>query len=126
MAFIVCACAIPYLAYITWDEYFSKPLGLRSTRAKVRLLFLDLFFIIFSAATLSLAFNTLTDLQWACYTGDGAPAAGMAGSNDLNTDVSQSTCVYSGTLCERQKALCAMLLIVLFTWALTFVISLMR
>lgn len=120
MAFIVCALAVLYLLYITWDEYFSKPLGLRDTRAKMRLLFLDLLFIVFSAADLALAFNTLTDVQWACYAGDGA------GGNSLSVDVAQSTCVYSGVLCARQKALCAMLMIALATWTLTFVISVSR
>jgi len=122
MAFIVSALAVLYLLYITWDEYFSKPLGLRDTRAKMRLLFLDLLFIVFSAADLALAFNTLTDVQWACYAGDGA----SGGGNSLSVDAAQSTCVYNGTLCARQKALCAMLTIALATWTLTFVISVSR
>ncbi|TKA45856.1 hypothetical protein B0A54_03541 [Friedmanniomyces endolithicus] len=45
----------------------SKPLGLRSVPAKVLLLLCDLYFVVFSASNLSLAFDTLYDHRWACY-----------------------------------------------------------
>ena len=46
MAIIVDAVAMIYLLYITYDEYSGKPLGLRPANAKMRLIFLDLFFIV--------------------------------------------------------------------------------
>lgn len=119
MSFIVDAVAVIYLLYITWDEYTSKPLGLRRSRDKVRLLFLDLIFIVFSAANTSLAFNTLTNHQWACY--EDVPAVA-----NLNSAVAQSVCVYSANLCARQRALCAMLVIALTAWFVTFAISVSR
>ena len=59
MAIIVDAVAMIYLLYITYDEYTGKPLGLRPAKAKMRLVFLDLFFIVFDAANLSLAFESI-------------------------------------------------------------------
>ncbi|KAL8691213.1 MAG: hypothetical protein Q9218_003509 [Villophora microphyllina] len=59
MAIAVDAVALVYLLYITYDEYSGKPLGLRSARAKMRLIFLDLFFIVFDSANLSLAFEAV-------------------------------------------------------------------
>lgn len=118
MAFIVDSFAILYLFYITWDEYFSKPLGLRRSRDKMRLLFLDLVFIVFSAANLSLAFNTLLDAQWACFK---SPA-----SNQLNLQAAQSVCVKDADLCRRQQTLAGVLLIVLVAWLMTFAVSCLR
>jgi len=118
MAFIVNSFAVLYLFYITWDEYFSKPLGLRRTRAKLRLIFLDLFFIVFSAADLSLAFNTMTDAQWSCYAGDT--------SNNNNVQAARSTCVFDRDLCNRQKALVSMLFVTEVAWLMTFAISVLR
>lgn len=59
MAVVVDAIALVYILYITYDEYTGKPLGLRSARAKMRLIFLDLFFIVFDSANLSLAFKAI-------------------------------------------------------------------
>ena len=59
MAVVVDAIALVYILYITYDEYTGKPLGLRSARAKMRLIFLDLFFIVFDSANLSLAFKAV-------------------------------------------------------------------
>lgn len=59
MAIVVDAVALVYLLYITYDEYSGKPLGLRPARAKMRLIFLDLFFIVFDSANLSLAFEAI-------------------------------------------------------------------
>ena len=59
MAIVVDAVALVYLLYITYDEYSGKPLGLRPAKAKMRLIFLDLFFIVFDSANLSLAFETI-------------------------------------------------------------------
>lgn len=121
MAFIVDSCAIIYLFYITFDEYTSKPLGLRKTRDKLRLLFLDIIFIVFSAANLALAFDTLLNQRWACYRGHSA-----AGSPPNLNAVAQSMCIYDTDLCKRQRTLCAVLLIALVMWLQTFAISVFR
>ena len=101
MAIIVDAVAMVYLLYITWDEYSGKPLGLRSARAKMRLIFLDLFFIVFDSANLSLAFDAIK-------------AAGHC-SKSVEKDI-----------CVQQKALASVLLVALIAWLLTFSISVMR
>ncbi|EOD49846.1 hypothetical protein GTA08_BOTSDO10144 [Neofusicoccum parvum] len=66
MAIIVDVFAIVYLCYITYDEYTAQPLGLRNPKSKLRLIFLDLLFIVFDSANLSIAFQSLTDANWAC------------------------------------------------------------
>ena len=96
MAIIVDAIALVYLLYIAYDEYSAKPLGLRSAKAKMRLLFLDLFFIVFDSANLSLAFEAVGD---------------------------EGRC---GVVCDRQEALASVLLVALIAWLLTFSISVMR
>ena len=114
MAVIVDVVAIVYTVYITYDEYTSKPLGLRSHYAKMRLIFLDLAFIVFDSANLSLAFQALTDSRWACKDG-----------TDLS-DGQNAGCPYVKSICTRQKALTATLLIALIAWLTTFAISTMR
>ena len=109
MAIMVDAVAIVYTVYITYDEYFSKPLGLRPASAKVRLVLLDLVFIVFQSANLSLAFNSLTIDEGPCL-------AGGADSSLFRFD----------HLCHRAGALSAMLLISLIAWLLTFSISILR
>lgn len=111
LALIVDVVAILYTTYITYDEYTSKPLGLRSHNAKMRLIFLDLLFIVFDSANLSLAFQALTDSRWACRDND---------QPDLNY------CPFDKDICTRQKALTATLLIVLVAWISTFAISTLR
>ncbi|KAH4052373.1 hypothetical protein HBH98_166470 [Parastagonospora nodorum] len=111
MAIIVDVVAIAYTIYITYDEYTSKPLGLRSHNAKMSLIFLDLAFIVFESANLSLAFQALTDEKWAC-----------RDSKDPNYQV----CSYTSSICTRQKALTATLMIALFAWISTFTISTLR
>lgn len=115
MALIVDVVAIVYTFYITYDEYTSKPLGLRSHRAKMRLIFLDLLFIVFDSANLSVAFEALTDEQWACRDGAGP-----------NANLQLGTCPLNPPICNRQKALTATLLIALIAWLLTFAISTLR
>jgi hypothetical protein len=51
--------AIPYIGYMTWDEYTGKPLGLRSPSSKISLVMMDLFFIIFKSVSTTLAFEAL-------------------------------------------------------------------
>ncbi|KGM92559.1 uncharacterized protein PADG_11388 [Paracoccidioides brasiliensis Pb18] len=110
MAIIVDAVALVYLVYITYDEYTGKPLGLRPAKAKLKLIFLDLFFIVFASANLSLAFENLSNVQSACTTREADKI--LVPRNDI--------------LCERQKALASVLLIVLIAWLMTFAISALR
>ncbi len=105
MAIVVDIVAIPYILWITWDEYTGKPLGLRSPKAKIRLVLLDQLFIIFESANISLAFAALTDSEGSC-------KAGQNGSNDI--------------ICGRVKALCAFLMVAIIAWSLTFSVSIFR
>ncbi|RMZ71837.1 Regulator of phospholipase D SRF1 [Pyrenophora seminiperda CCB06] len=109
MAMLVDIVAVLYTVYITYDEYTSKPLGLRSHNAKMSLIFLDLAFIVFESANLSLAFQALTDEKWACVDSDRT-----------------NTCPYRQSICERQKGLTATLFIALIAWIATFAISTLR
>lgn len=108
MAVIVDAVAIVYSVYITYDEYFSKPLGLRKAGAKVRLVLLDLFFIVFQSANLSLAFNSIQIESGAC--------KANAASNSPE---------FRG-VCHRAEALSSVLLVSLVAWLLTFSVSVLR
>lgn len=101
MAIIIDAVALIYILYITKDEYTGKPLGLRSAKAKMRLIFLDLFFIVFNSANLSLAFEGISGEHGTC---------GSTYSPD----------------CGRQVALACVLLLVLIAWLMTFSISVLR
>jgi hypothetical protein len=112
MAIIVDAVAIVYTVYVTYDEYFNKPLGLRSAKAKIRIVLLDLFFIVFQAANLSLAFQGLSNTSDGCKSDPG----GSPGSEG-NVDSS---------ICERQEALASVLLIALIAWLMTFSVSVLR
>jgi len=83
------------------------------------LLLCDLYFVVFSAANLSLAFDALTDHRWACFDekytnvgGEGRPIS--------------ATCPNNPDICRRQKALSAVLLIGLVAWLITFSISVLR
>lgn len=109
MAIVVDVFALIYLIYITYDEYSGKPLGLRSPTAKMRLVMLDLLFIVFDSANLSLAFDTLFDTRWSCRVPEGPNDA------DLLPDI-----------CSRQRALAAFLFLALCGWISTFTVSLFR
>ncbi|KAK9365775.1 hypothetical protein V1509DRAFT_570338 [Lipomyces kononenkoae] len=112
MAICVQSIAMVYLVYITYDEYSGKPLGLRNAKDKVKLIMLDLLFIIFSSANLALSFNTLYDKQWLCQ----APSG---------TGVTDTT-PYDGGICRRQRGLVSFLFLVLLMWVMTFTISIFR
>jgi hypothetical protein len=101
LAIVVNTIAIPYTLYITYDEFFSQPIGLRQPRSKLRLLVLDLVFIIFDGANLSLAFDagTNTDPEF------------RGGPNQT---------------CSEQWGLVVVLLVALLAWVSTFLLSLFR
>ncbi|KAK9453214.1 hypothetical protein V1511DRAFT_505950 [Dipodascopsis uninucleata] len=113
MAICVQSTALVYLLYITYDEYSGKPLGLREARDKVKLIMLDLFFIILSSANLSLTFNTLYDQRWICQITD--PEIYETGNY-----------VSSSSICRRQRGLASMLFLILLAWVMTFTISIFR
>ncbi|PKY08852.1 hypothetical protein P168DRAFT_286926 [Aspergillus campestris IBT 28561] len=110
MAIIVDAVALVYLVYITWDEYTAKPLGLRPPSAKARLILLDIFFIVFDSANLSLAFEALSTARGAC----------------TNTEVNRELAPKNDAICDRQIALASVLLVALIAWLTTFSISVLR
>lgn len=107
MAIVVDAVALVYILYITYDEYTGKPLGLRSARSKLRLIFLDLLFIVFNSANLSLAFEGLHGSTGACEL--------VGAAKDEVT-----------MICQRQKGLASVLLIALIAWLLNFSTSVLR
>lgn len=111
-AIVVQSFAIVYIVYIAYDEYSGKPLGLRDPLGKLKLIMLDVLFIIFCSANLSLAFNSLFDTDWVC----------LAQVN-LTLGIHHLTVGY---LCRRQRALVFFLLLVVFLWLLTFAISIIR
>lgn len=98
MATIVDGIALFYLIAIIYDEYTGKPIGLRSATAKMRLIFLDLFFIVCDSANLSLALMAVAHFDPKC------------------------TKCHHGWL----KGLAGVLLIALLSWILTFAISVLR
>ncbi|AGO11871.1 AaceriADR105Wp [[Ashbya] aceris (nom. inval.)] len=110
MAIVVNTVAIVYLAYIAYDEFAGKPLGLRNPIGKMRLILLDLLFIIFSSANLSLAFNTLYDKTWVC--------TGLEESPNRIPKIDY--------ICRKQRALSAFLFLVVVMWVITFTISILR
>ncbi|RPA94520.1 hypothetical protein L873DRAFT_1830333 [Choiromyces venosus 120613-1] len=113
MAIIVDVVALIYLIYITYDEYSGKPLGLRSPKAKMRLVMLDLLFIIFDSANLSLAFDTLFDVRWSC-------------RSAANTKAQIQSSRTVDPICDRQRALAAFLFLALCAWVSTFTVSVFR
>ena len=108
MAICVQSIAMVYLIYITWDEFNAKPLGIRNPLAKIRLILLDLLFIIFSSANLSLSFNTLYDGRWVCQIDE------------------YSMYPKVESICDKQRALAAFLFLVLVMWVSTFTVSILR
>jgi hypothetical protein len=59
VAIVVDVVAIPYIVYITIDDYTGKPLGLRPPQARIRLILTDLFFIIFKSVSTALGFEAM-------------------------------------------------------------------
>lgn len=107
MAIIVDAVALVYTIYITYDEYTGKPLGLRPAKEKIRLIFLDLIFIVFDAANLSLAFKAVVE------------------PTNYNTIDKEGHKIRT-SIEREQKALACVLLVVLMAWLTTFMISILR
>ncbi|KAF2089679.1 hypothetical protein K490DRAFT_37644 [Saccharata proteae CBS 121410] len=118
MAIIVDVIAIVYLLYITYDEYTARPLGLRNPKSKMRLILMDLAFIVFDSANLSIAFQSLTDSNWAC--------VDQSDPNDPTLISDSNSNCFNNNVCGKQKALTAVLLLALVAWLSTFAISTLR
>jgi len=108
MAVIVDAVAIPYICAVTYDEYKAKPIGLRSTNAKLRIILLDLGFIVFESVNVGLVFMAV-----------GGPDQGC---DKLANDGSS----YFANVCGRTQALAGVLVVALFAWLSAFIISILR
>ncbi|GMM34939.1 Srf1 protein [Saccharomycopsis crataegensis] len=129
MAIVVQSVASVYLIYVAYDEYNGKPVGLRDPMGKLKLILLDLLFIIFSAANLSLAYNTLYDDRWVCVDDKGSVSDLSPRENDSKlTTVAYSDSVVTkvSTICDKQRALSAFLFFTLVMWVFTFSISIFR
>ncbi|GMM55403.1 Srf1 protein [Maudiozyma humilis] len=112
MAICVNSIAVFYTIYIAADEFSGQPIGLRNPLSKLKLILLDLLFIIFSSANLALAFNTRYDREWVC-----------------TTDYTENG-LYKypriSYICRKQKALSSFLFVLLFMWVVVFIISIIR
>lgn len=119
MAIIVQSCALLYLVFISYDEYSGKPVGLRDLKGKMRLIMLDLLFIIFASANLSLAFNTLFDPMWLCKNENYIILSDNTGGRLDPT-------MYDPVVCRRQRGLVSFLMVVLISWIFNFTVSMFR
>lgn len=101
-AVVVDSIAIPYIAFMLKDEYTGKPLGLRPAAAKIGLILLDLFFIVFKSASTALAFEVL-----------------------IHHNIRDKT-DRDGTMRQLSEALTAFMFIGLVAWMSTFIINIFR
>lgn len=125
MAIVVQTIALVYLVYVTWDEYSGKPIGLRNPVGKIKLILLDLLFIIFGSANLSLAYNTLYDNRWLCVREEETISKRMSlelVKRILRSDVNSRI----ASICEKQRGLSAFLFIMLCMWVFTFTMTIFR
>lgn len=110
MAIVVNSIAVLFEVFVAVDEFKGEPLGLRDPLGKLRLILLDLLFIIFSSANLAIAFGSMFDDDWVCL--GGAPST--TSSPKINY------------ICRKQRTLSSFLFLILCTWVVTFTISIVR
>ncbi|KAI1779621.1 hypothetical protein F4818DRAFT_147323 [Hypoxylon cercidicola] len=108
VAIVIDVVAIPYILYMTWDEYTGKPLGLRAPAQKVSLTLLDLVFIVLKSSSVALAFEALV-----YHSGDGV-------STDPNGASMERVSLHLA------RGLAALTLVGLIAWILNFTISVFR
>ncbi|KAI2623491.1 hypothetical protein GGS26DRAFT_565722 [Hypomontagnella submonticulosa] len=108
VAIVIDVVAIPYILYMTWDEYTGKPLGLRAPAQKVSLTLLDLVFIVLKSSSTALAFEALV-----YHSGDGL-------STDPNSAEMEMISLHLA------RGLAALTLVGLIAWILNFTISVFR
>jgi hypothetical protein len=90
---------------------------MRSVFAKTLLLLCDLYFIVFAASNVSLAFYALEDSSWACFDAQTSAQDGI---------VFQQTCPNNPGICYRQGTLSGVLIVALLAWLLCFSVSVFR
>lgn len=103
MSIVVNTLAIIYTSYIALNEYHGKPIGLRDTKSKMIIISMDSLFIIFTSATLALAFDSRFDDFWVCNRSSKAEQLGF----DFP---------YISYICRKQDALVAFLFVMVFFW----------
>jgi hypothetical protein len=108
VAIVIDTVAIPYIVYMTWDEYTGKPLGLRPAAQKVSLTLLDLIFIAFKSASTALAFEALVF------------HSGGGDQSDPRIQQAEATNV------RLARGLAGLMLVGLISWILNFTISVFR
>ncbi|KAI2635981.1 hypothetical protein GGS21DRAFT_514003 [Xylaria nigripes] len=108
VAIVIDSVAIPYILYMTWDEYTSKPLGLRAPAQKISLTLFDLVFIVLKSASTTLAFEALV-----YHTGDGQSLNSTDRVQELES-------------LDLARGLAALTLVGLIAWILNFTISVFR
>jgi len=108
VAIVIDSVAIPYILYMTWDEYTGKPLGLRAPAQKISLTLLDLVFIVLKSASTALAFEALV-----YHSGDGQ----AQDPNDMAQELESL---------DLARGLAALTLVGLIAWILNFTISIFR
>lgn len=104
LTIVVETLAVLYLGYTIYNEFFGKPLGLRTAKSKMLFVLCDIVFTIFTSAILSLAFEVHGRDSWAC---------GFGLENN-------------STLCNRQRDLVAMEFVSLVMFLFTFLVSIYR
>ncbi|KAF2970851.1 hypothetical protein GQX73_g2710 [Xylaria multiplex] len=108
VAIVIDSIAIPYILYMTWDEYTGKPLGLRAPAQKVSLTLLDLVFIVLKSASTALAFEALV-----YHSGGGKAESSRGAAQQLES-------------LNLARGLAALTLVGLIAWILNFTISVFR
>ncbi|KAI1811542.1 hypothetical protein GGS20DRAFT_562547 [Poronia punctata] len=108
VAIVIDSVAIPYILYMTWDEYTGKPLGLRAPAQKISLTLLDLVFIVLKSASTALAFEALV-----YHSGDGQ-------AQDPNARAQEWESL------DLARGLAALTLVGLLAWIVNFTISVFR
>ncbi|KAI1345039.1 hypothetical protein F5Y15DRAFT_364612 [Xylariaceae sp. FL0016] len=108
VAIVIDVIAIPYILYMTWDEYTGKPLGLRAPAQKVSLTLLDLVFIVLKSASTALAFEALV-----YHSGDGS-------AEDVSAAEQEQRSLHLA------RGLASLMIVGLIAWVLNFTISVFR
>ncbi|KAI1767319.1 hypothetical protein GGR53DRAFT_483053 [Hypoxylon sp. FL1150] len=108
VAIVIDVVAIPYILYMTWDEYTGKPIGLRAPAQKISLTLLDLVFIVLKSSSVALAFEALV-----YHSSDGV---------SIYLDVASMEMVSL----HLARGLAALTLVGLVAWILNFSINIFR
>lgn len=113
MSIVVNTLAVTYTIYIAWNEFNGKPIGLRDSTSKMMMILMDLLFIIFTSATLALAFNSRFDDYWVCNRAEQDDQLGFSFP-------------YIAYICRKQDALVSFMFIMVFFWVSTLIIMILK